>query len=177
MIHSLYVKQHNTTGLKYFGKTIRDPLKYKGSGDYWKRHLQKYGNNVSTINVWQFNDQAACRQFAVDFSKDNDIVKSEKWANLIEEDGINFPPNSKGKPKSQEHKIKIGLANKGNKRLDLTLYNQQNKKGKSLEELYGNERASQIREKRSMSCKGKCGRKKGCIPWNKGKKLNNASSL
>lgn len=29
----LYIKQHNQTGLKYFGKTIRkDPKKYKGSG-------------------------------------------------------------------------------------------------------------------------------------------------
>ena len=34
----LYVKQHNKTGLKYFGKTTKkDPLKYKGSGLYWKR--------------------------------------------------------------------------------------------------------------------------------------------
>ena len=32
----LYIKQHNITKLKYFGKTVRkDPIKYKGSGTYW----------------------------------------------------------------------------------------------------------------------------------------------
>jgi hypothetical protein len=37
---TLYVKTHNITGLKYFGKTTNDPFKYKGSGKYWLDHLK-----------------------------------------------------------------------------------------------------------------------------------------
>jgi len=36
----LYVKIHNVTKLKYFGKTTKNPYNYKGSGLYWKRHLK-----------------------------------------------------------------------------------------------------------------------------------------
>lgn len=39
MIIHLYVKIHNVTGLKYFGKTTKDPFKYRGSGKYWLAHL------------------------------------------------------------------------------------------------------------------------------------------
>lgn len=39
MIH-LYIKTHNTTGLKYFGKTTKDPYKYLGSGKHWRAHLK-----------------------------------------------------------------------------------------------------------------------------------------
>jgi len=38
----LYVKQHSITKLKYFGKTIQDPIKYSGSGVHWKKHLKKH---------------------------------------------------------------------------------------------------------------------------------------
>lgn len=38
---TLYIKTHNKTGLKYFGKTTsNDPYKYKGSGSYWLDHLK-----------------------------------------------------------------------------------------------------------------------------------------
>ena len=40
MIYSLYVKQHNVTGLKYLGQTKRNPDTYKGSGKYWKLHVR-----------------------------------------------------------------------------------------------------------------------------------------
>jgi hypothetical protein len=36
----LYIKTHSVTGLKYFGKTTKDPFRYKGSGVYWVRHLK-----------------------------------------------------------------------------------------------------------------------------------------
>ena len=36
----LYVKTHNKSGLKYLGKTIQNPFKYKGSGTYWLRHIK-----------------------------------------------------------------------------------------------------------------------------------------
>ena len=81
----LYIKTHNQTGLKYFGKTTRDPFKYNGSGKYWKRHLEKHGNDVSTQVIAEFDDADQCTQFALSFSKENRIVESEDWANFREE--------------------------------------------------------------------------------------------
>ena len=49
-ITHLYIKTHNITGLKYFGKTIGNPYSYKGSGTYWNNHLKKHGNNIISNN-------------------------------------------------------------------------------------------------------------------------------
>jgi uncharacterized protein YggL (DUF469 family) len=38
----LYVKECPHCGLRYFGKTVRNPFKYKGSGKYWNNHLRKH---------------------------------------------------------------------------------------------------------------------------------------
>lgn len=46
----LYIKQHTITGKLYFGKTIKDPEKYMGSGTHWKRHINKHGKeHVETL--------------------------------------------------------------------------------------------------------------------------------
>ena len=85
----LYIKQHADTGLKYFGRTTCvDPLKYKGSGTYWKSHLKKHGDNVNTIKLWGFDSMDECSKFASEFSNENNIVKSNQWANLTNEDGF-----------------------------------------------------------------------------------------
>ena len=82
----LYVKTHNKTGLKYFGKTSKlDPVKYLGSGKDWSRHLREYGFDFSTEIIGFFTDEVECRKIARQFSIDNDIVKSDLWANLREE--------------------------------------------------------------------------------------------
>ena len=94
MIH-LYVKTHNETGLKYFGKSMKpkiEVLSYKGSGKYQKRHIKKHGNIVSTEIVGSFLDENECESFAMQFSKTNDIVKSDMWANLIYENGKDGAP-------------------------------------------------------------------------------------
>ena len=83
----LYVKQHNVTGLKYFGKTISDPISYKGSGIVWTRHLNKHGNDVSTVWVQLFEDSNSIKEYALKFSLENNIVESKEWANLKQEDG------------------------------------------------------------------------------------------
>lgn len=91
----LYIKQHSITGLKYFGKTtLKDPFKYNGSGKVWKRHILKHGKqNIKTLDVWGFDDIELCINFAIKFSRKNNIVNSDKWANLIEENGINGGSN------------------------------------------------------------------------------------
>jgi len=83
---TLYIKTHNITGLKYFGKTkSKDPHKYKGSGVYWTNHINKHGYNVTTEILGQFTDIVECKKVAILFSKNNNIVESKGWANLKEE--------------------------------------------------------------------------------------------
>lgn len=89
---SLYVKTHNKTGLNYLGKTTKDPLKYKGSGKWWKRHIEKHGNDVTTNAVFEFEDEDECNKFALTLSRDLDIVNSTNWANLIVENGKDGAP-------------------------------------------------------------------------------------
>lgn len=46
---TLYIKIHNVTGLKYFGKTTKNnPEKYTGSGKHWKRHIK---NTVTMLQL------------------------------------------------------------------------------------------------------------------------------
>jgi hypothetical protein len=78
----LYVKTHNITGLKYFGKTISDPFSYNGSGLLWGQHIEEYGYDISTEIVGEFDDYKKCLEFALNFSLENDIVESIEWANL-----------------------------------------------------------------------------------------------
>lgn len=85
----LYIKEHNVTGLKYFGKTIKNDVDtYKGSGLVWSRHLKKHSNNVSTIWKQLFLNQDSLKEFASNFSIKNNIVESKSWANLRLEDGL-----------------------------------------------------------------------------------------
>lgn len=52
----LYVKQHTITGLKYFGKTIKDPYVYPGSGT----HCNTTSENRGNMNRWH-NDNCPHR--------------------------------------------------------------------------------------------------------------------
>ena len=85
----LYIKIHNDTGLKYFGKTCsKNPKQYKGSGRRWKNHINKHGYNVTTIIYGFYDDVHECMEAALSFSIVNDIVNSSEWANLELEDGL-----------------------------------------------------------------------------------------
>lgn len=82
----LYIKTHNKTGLKYFGKTTaKDPYKYRGSGVYWTRHIKTHGYDVSTEIIGYYQDEQECLNVAKHFSIENNIVKHSVWANLKEE--------------------------------------------------------------------------------------------
>ena len=84
----LYIKQHNSTGLKYFGMTRqKDPVKYTGSGKYWRLHLKKHGTDVTTVWTKLFEDVGQLKNYAEQFSKENNIVDSLEWANLKIETG------------------------------------------------------------------------------------------
>jgi hypothetical protein len=84
----LYIKTHNKTGLKYLGKTSsKDPFKYKGSGLYWKRHIEKHGYDVFTEIIYESDDVNIIKEQGLIFSKLYNIVEDPNWANLKEESG------------------------------------------------------------------------------------------
>ena len=118
----LYIKKHNQTGLLYFGKTVRNPLKYKGSGSYWSDHRKIHGNDVSTIWFELFEDADSLTEFAEFFSEFFEIVTitnngKKVWANEVPENGLlggqnkGIPGPLKGIP--QPH---VSKALKGRKR-------------------------------------------------------------
>ena len=84
---TLYIKRHNHTGLRYFGKTVRDAERYAGSGTYWRNHLSTHGPDIVTEWTKTFECQTECTEFAQAFSEIFDIVASDEWANLVDEDG------------------------------------------------------------------------------------------
>lgn len=108
----LYIKKHNKTGLKYFGRTTsNDPLSYSGSGTYWRRHIKQHGSDVTTLWYHLYQDKEVIQEEALSFSNSHDIVHSKEWANLMPEDGINGSvAGRKTKPCSEETKRKISEA-------------------------------------------------------------------
>jgi hypothetical protein len=81
---------------------------YDGSGTYWKKHLLKYGNDIETIELWEFADIKNASEFALNYSKQNNIVESLEWANLIYEDAVGNPG---GYSHTDEAKAKLSKAN------------------------------------------------------------------
>ena len=106
----LYCKVHNQTGLKYFGKTISDPYQYSGSGVYWSRHLAKHGNDVSTVWAHLYTDPDVLKEEALYFSKIFNIVDSNEWANLTEENGFT---GGKLYNRTEDHNLKMSQMLKG----------------------------------------------------------------
>jgi hypothetical protein len=108
----LYIKQHNLTGLKYFGKTTRDdPTKYFGSGKYWLKHLKKHGYDVNTVWYQMFTTQESLVEFATKFSMENNIVESSDWANLKAENGLDGSPPGVVFTESHKEKIRLSSTN------------------------------------------------------------------
>lgn len=71
----LYIKRHRVTGKLYFGKTIKNPEMYTGSGTRWLNHINYHGKeHVDTLWYCLFLDEESISEFALSFSKNNDIV-------------------------------------------------------------------------------------------------------
>ena len=83
----LYKKTHNITGLKYLGKTTRDPFKYKGSGTHWIRHIKKHGNDVTTEILHECSTIDELRELGLYYSYLWNVVESKEWANIKPEEG------------------------------------------------------------------------------------------
>jgi hypothetical protein len=172
-IYSLYIKTHNQTGLKYLGITKKtDPHAYKGSGTYWRRHINKYGYDVTTEVISRCKDKTELMAVSLFFSKLFDVVQSTEWANLIDEEGKpNFPKNrvawNKGLTKSDSRiakgaktlsNVKMGKLPKhlhdpkilAKKTIALKGHSQSTK-GKTYEEIYGSEKAAELKIARSKT--------------------------
>lgn len=92
--------------MKYFGKSVRRDIEdYEGSGIKWKNHLKKH--EAKSIHIWNSDwyHDTSISIFALQFSKENDIVKSNEWANLVEENGLDGFSSEESKL-IQERKIK-----------------------------------------------------------------------
>lgn len=86
-MYFLYMKIHNVTGLKYLGQTTRDPYKYKGSGLRWNNHLNKHGNDVTTVILLETNDRQTLSSTGEILSNYLNIVTDYSWANIVNEEG------------------------------------------------------------------------------------------
>jgi hypothetical protein len=108
----LYIKQHNITKKLYFGKTIRDPLRYKGSGKHWVNHYKKHGENeITTIWYCLYTEKELLLDAAISFSELWNIVESDDWLNIIPENGLDGYPL--GLKLSENTKKKISISKKG----------------------------------------------------------------
>lgn len=111
----LYIKQHNVTGLKYFGMTRCKYINsYTGSGKYWKLHLKKHGTNITTLWCQLFDNENELIEYAINFSKTHNIVESNEWANLVPETGVyGKSAGLKGWKHTESAKRKISEFQKG----------------------------------------------------------------
>jgi hypothetical protein len=91
-IYTLYVKTHQTTGLKYLGQTTKDPIIYLGSGHYWLRHLKIHGKNLDTQILCETTDKNKIKELGIYYSELWNVVESEEWANLKPETGNGAAP-------------------------------------------------------------------------------------
>jgi len=85
----LYIKT-SPLGLKYLGKTTKDPYKYMGSGKLWLRHIKKHSlsyNDIKTEIIFSTTDLEDLKIKGIRISEELDIVKSIEWANLRIENG------------------------------------------------------------------------------------------
>ena len=79
------------TGLMYLCKTTsatkRNPYAYNGSGKYWLRHIKKHKPLIITCIVGEYNTKEELKENGIVLSEKWNVVQSEKWANLVPEQG------------------------------------------------------------------------------------------
>jgi len=110
-IYTLYIKTHKITGLKYLGKTTKDPFLYKGSGVRWLRHLNKHGKEHYTEILIECQSNEEVKQWGLHYSELYNVVESPEWANLKPESGDGG--SAGGAARSPETRAKLSKAHKG----------------------------------------------------------------
>jgi hypothetical protein len=154
-IYYLYLKTHNQTGLKYLGRTVTNPYKYKGSGTYWRRHLSQHGSDITTEVLKECNTLDEVKSWGNYYSKLWNVAESKEFANLMAENGEG---RGKGYKQSPEVKAK-------------TVVNLR-KPGVPLSESH-KAAISKAKKEYTFTEEHKLNLSKahkGQVPWNKGKK-------
>lgn len=85
----LYIKE-SPIGIKYLGKTTKNPYNYLGSGIYWTRHIKSHNykkTDIKTTILFQSTNKDEFREMALYYSNLFNIVEDENWANLVVECG------------------------------------------------------------------------------------------
>lgn len=148
----LYIKTHTETGLKYFGKTSQDPYLYQGSGTDWGRHIAEHGYNVTTALLndgMPYDNENELIETAIAFSIKNNIVESIEWANKRIENGDG------GDTSMCENYIKA-IANRNQTGNNNPMWGIPSfAKGKTYEELYGEQKAKELKSRRIESATGR----------------------
>lgn len=154
----LYVKTHNKTGLKYLGKTSKDPYKYLGSGIYWLKHLAKHGNDISTEILLETENKEEIKEKGLYYSDLWNVKESPEWANLTKEEGTGGAINLGRKhlpesiQKMQNAKKGVKFSDEHRKKLSLA---QQNKQSGEKNNFYGKNHTVDSKRKISEKLVGK----------------------
>lgn len=169
----IYIKSCNHCNLKYFGKSCRKTKnlvhKYKGSGIYWNKHLNKHKCNYSTKIIGYFIRKESCKIFCEWYSKTKNIVKSKEWANICNENGLNGGDifSTLSQEKQDEIREKLRQINLGRKRTEESKEKMRGRivseetKEKIRQTLTGFKHSEETKKKQSLMRKGK-------KAWNKG---------
>jgi hypothetical protein len=117
-MYYLYKKTHNKTGLNYLGYTKTDPYKYLGSGTFWLRHIYVHGKDISTEILKECETKEEIKEVGIYYSRLWNVVSSEHWANLKEEEGnggdVSYSEVWQTTRKSEEFRNKQAFGAKGN---------------------------------------------------------------
>ena len=148
-IYYLYIKTHTITGLKYLGYTGKeDPYTYTGSGTRWLNHLHAHGFDFTTEILKECTSKTEIREHGIYYSRLWNVVRDKNWANLKEEQGDGggcFGEVNGMFGKTHTPEEKIAQAVRASARFS----------GKSYEELYGSEKAAELKKIRSEKMKGR----------------------
>jgi hypothetical protein len=91
------VKKAYPSGLLYLCQTsTKDPYLYKGSGKRWLNHVVKHKSRIVTCVLGTYDTQAELREAGIYFSRLYNVVESDEWANLMEENGTGGNPGCNG---------------------------------------------------------------------------------
>lgn len=160
----LLLKTHNVTGKKYLCRHVTNYkdtcFSYKGSGTYWRQHLEKHGNDISTEILAECDSIEEARILGIHYSKKWNVVESTDFANLVPEDGQG------GAEVSKHRKTKgsrFGYEQEPNRYVGDDNYAKLPEVRKKISDrLKGREFSKEHRKKLSESRQGR-------EPWNKGK--------
>lgn len=81
------IKKAYPSGLMYLCQTKQEPYSYKGSGTRWTNHIKRHKSHIITCIIGEYETMEELREAGIRYSRELNVVESEEWANLREEDG------------------------------------------------------------------------------------------